>query len=252
MRLFSLLFGLGLLIYVCLMIVTRIPAGWGAYFVQSAAPNLQLSAVTGTVWNGEAANAKITIDGKTIDLGRLTWHLEPLALFQMRACAKVRSDLLGGDVCRSANNVNMLSDLVVNRLPAQVLNDAMGASLFGHGDITVNRFHVKDNGDILDLEGHLTWENAAIDPRTGTGRMELGNYAVALTENGTGGLYADITDLSGEFDVDIRGDIKLREMPKLTGTIRPSANAPNPIVQALSIFAEPLDDGGFRINFPGG
>lgn len=250
MRLLKLLLVVGLATYFCIVVVTRIPAGWGAYFLVQAAPNMQLNGVSGTVWQGEAANAKITIDGKTIDLGRLNWRLQPLALLQMKACAQIRSDLLNGDVCRNAAGVNVLTDVMVDRLPARVLNDAMGAQLAGVGNITVGEFRVKDNGEILELDGSLTWNDAGIN--AGTGWFQLGSYAVDLTENGSGGLYADISDIEGEFDVAVRGDIKLREMPKLSGTIHPKAGAPDPLKQALSIFAEPLDDGGFRINFPGG
>lgn len=250
MRLFKLLFGLGLIIYFCVVVITRIPAGWGAHFLVKGAPNLQLNGISGTLWNGKAAGAAITIDGKTIDLGRLNWHLQPMALLQLKACALIRSDLLNGDVCRTAGGLNILTNVMVDSFPAKLLNDAMGAQLAGFGNITVGEFKVTDDGDIKQLSGNVTWQDAAIN--VGTGWFQLGSYGVGLSENGSGGLYADITDLEGEFKVNVRGDIKLRQMPKLNGTIHPKEKAPEEIKQALSIFAEPTNDGGFTITWPMG
>ncbi len=252
MRLLKLLLGLGLVIYCCWAIIVRIPAGWGAHFLLNATPNLSMMGVNGTVWRGEAGNAKITIDGKTIDLGHLTWQLQPAALFKMKACALIRSDLLAGDVCRTAGGINQLTNLLIDRLPAKILNDAMGVQLAGLGNITVQTFYVNDIGDISKLEGTVLWENAGIN--VGTGWYQLGDFAIALSENGSGGLYANITDTkeTGPFGVEARGDIKLREMPKFKGTISPRNNAPNDVVQALSIFGQPNGNNGYEVTWPPG
>lgn len=248
MRLAKLLFGLGLFIYFFWAVLSSIPAAWGAHFILKASPNLKLGTVTGTVWRGETANAKITIDGKTIDLGHLSWKLKPAALLSLKACAEINSELLAGDVCRNAMGVNALTDVQVNGIAASILNEAMGAQLGGEATVSLAEFRVTDEGHIHKLDGLVTWKGARVNG--GTGWFNLGSFDVALSENGDGGLFADISDSEGEFTVAVRGDIKLREIPKLNGTIHPKANAPQEITLALSAVAEQLEDGGYKIVWP--
>lgn len=247
MRLFKLLFGLGLVCLFLVMVISRIPAGWGAHFALKAAPNLKLAGVTGTLWHGQAGNAQVYFKGKIINLGHLSWQLKPLALLQLKACALVRSDLANADVCRNAAGVNVLSNVFVDRLPAKMLNEMVSTQLAGVGNVTIPEVRVKDSGEVLKINGNVNWVDAGIN--IGTGWFQLGNYDIALTENGGGGLFADITDVQGNFDVQVRADIAIGQIPKLNGTIHLKPAAPDQIRQFLSAFTEQMDDGGFRVNF---
>lgn len=242
-------FVIGLVVYFIFAVVAKAPAQWGTKAAIDAVPNLSLGGVSGTLWDGAAAAATIEVQGQIIDLGGFAWHVDPWSLMSLNICADVNSALLEVNVCRSLAGDNHVKNLMVDQVPAKLLNKTIGvAKLEGYLSLTVKKAQFTDKGNIKSLDGTILWDEARGD--VGGGWFDLGGFMIELTENGSGGLLGSITDTSGFFELALKAEYSLGEEPRLNGTIKPRLNAQQPIVDSLGLFTEALDDGSFKITWP--
>lgn len=247
-RLAKLLFFIGLFVYFVFIVVIRAPAEWGAWAALQAAPNLSLTGISGSLWSGKAAAAEVIVGDESLDLGALTWEVDGLALLGLKACVDVDSARLRGTVCRTVNGKNNVRQLFADQLPVKMLNDFVGAQLGGVANVTIENGRFDDAGRIEQLQGNVTWQQARIN--AGTGWFALGSFAADITDNGNAGVSGDIFDLDGNFTVQLQGEYTPGEEPRLNGLITPKPDAQQPLVDALSVFTETLDDGSFRVIWP--
>lgn len=247
-RLAKLVFFIGLLLYFVIAVVVRTPAEWGAWAALKAVPGLTLSGVSGSLWSGRAASAQVNINGQPLDLGSLQWQLNGWALFLLKACLNVESENARGYVCHGVNGTTIAEKLLVDQLPAKLLDSVIGVQLGGIGSATFQRAVIGRDGSVKDLEGSVSWQRGAIN--VGTGWFALGSFAADLTDNEQGGIRANIHDLEGEFVVQLQGEYTPGGQPRVNGTVTPKENAPQPLKDALSVFAETLDDGSFKVSWP--
>ncbi len=248
MRAIKLLFFFGLAVYFLLVVIARTPATWGAWVAQQAVPGLSFSGVTGTVWQGRAAGTVLQVAGQTLDFGALRWELHKMPLVLANACLDVQSQNVNGNVCHSAGGTTRVEQLLVDQLPASLLNDNVGVLLGGMANATVSRA-VISRDRISALDGNLVWQGARVN--YGDGWMPLGGFGANLADNGAGGLRASISDLEGPFAVELQAEYQLGNgEPQVEGTVTPRANAPQQLVNGLSVLAEPLDNGAFRLTWP--
>lgn len=247
-RLLKLLFIVGLVLYFLVVVIARAPAQWGAWAALQAAPDLALTGVSGTLWDGQAATAQVRVGNEALDLGALSWELNPLALLTAKVCLDVESQMVRGYVCRTASGKNTVRQLLADQLPVRMLNDMVGVQLGGTGSITIASGRFDDEGRIEELQGNLTWQQARVN--VGTGWFALGSYGADIVDNDNGGVVANVTDLEGNFAVQLQGEINPGEEPRVNGLITPKEGAQQPLVDALSVFTESLDDGSFRVTWP--
>lgn len=247
-RLVKLLFIVGLIVYFAVVVIARAPAEWAASAALQAAPNLSLTGVSGSLWSGKAAAAEVLVGDQSLDLGTLTWEVDVLALLGLQACVDIDSERLRGTVCRTANGKNTARQLFVDQLPVSMLNNYVGAQLGGVGNVTVEQGRFDDAGYIEQLQGNVTWQQARVN--AGTGWFALGSFAADISENDEGGVRGDIFDLEGNFTVQLQAEYTPGQEPRLNGLITPKPGAQQPLVDALSVFTETLDDGSFRVIWP--
>lgn len=247
-RLAKVVFFIALLIYFVALVVVRTPAEWGAWAALQAAPNLSLTGVSGTLWSGKAAAAHVRVGDDTLDLGTLTWEVDSLALLGLKACVDLDSQKVRGQVCRTVAGKNTARQLLADQLPVNMLDDLVGVQLGGVGSVTIERGRFTDDGRIEQLQGNVTWQQARVN--VGTGWFALGSYAADVTDNGNGGISANIFDLEGNFTVQLQGEIAPGSEPRVNGIITPKEGAQQPLVDALSVFTETLDNGSFRVTWP--
>lgn len=250
-RALKVVFGGALVILFVFLVVARIPAEWGAWAVTRSVPHVKLGGVSGTLWDGKARAAMLVLDGHPLDLGGLEWNFKAMPLLIMNACVDVRSARLSGDVCRGIlTGSNAISRLMLDQLPARFLDRAVGAQLTGFGSLTVQEAEITDKGQVQKLAGTFIWQGAKVN--YGDGWLNLGSYSAELSENGKGGVKAEITDTSGDFEIRFSGEYGLGAQPVLNGTVKPRSTASSMIINALSLIAEADDSGSYRITWPMG
>lgn len=248
-KLIKLLFGIFLLAYLLIAIAARVPAEWVADAAVQAVPGLSLGGVSGTAWEGSASAAILQLPGqKLIDLGGLSWDVDVPALLAMNLCADVESRMARGHLCRSISKRNTLKQVIVDDIPVSMFGDMIGAQLGGVGSVAIRNAVITDSGEVKELDGNVTWMRAR--GNGGGGWFPLGSFAAELSDNGNGGVIADVVDVDGEFEIKLRGEIGLNSPPRLNGTIKPRPAAPQALVDTLMVFTEVLDDGTYKVTWP--
>ncbi len=250
-RALKVVFAVALVILFVFLVIARIPAEWGAWAVTRTVPNVKLGGVSGTLWEGRARSAMVVLDGQPLDLGVLDWNFKAMPLVILNACVDVRSVRLSGDVCHGVlSGTNTVEQLMLDQLPARLLDRSVGAQLTGTGSLTVQQAEITDEGQVRKLAGNFSWQGAKVN--YGDGWLNLGSYSADLTDNGKGGVRAIITDTSGDFEISLNGEYGLGAEPVLDGTVKPRNTASAMIVNALSLIAEADDSGSYRITWPMG
>ncbi len=247
-KLLKVIFGLFLLVYFVVAVVSRTPAKVVAGAIVNAAPGVTLGSVSGTAWNGRAGAATVQLPGKLLDLGGVRWKISPAALLGLNLCVDLDSGLLRGNVCRSLSGSNQFSQVFVDDFPMSMLGDMIGAELAGTGNVTIQKAVIDDAGTISDIKGNVTWMRAR--GNGGGGWYPLGSFAAELSPNGNGGIHAHVVDVDGEFEVKLDGEVGVKSLPKVLGTIKPRANAPQILVDTLMVFTELQDDGTYKLTWP--
>lgn len=247
-KLAKLAFGIFLLAYFLCMVASHAPAQLVADIAVKNAPGLTLSGVSGTVWNGRAAAASINIARKQIDLGGLSWKVNVPALLTFNLCTDLQTGLFSGNLCRGISGKNTVKQFILDDFPVSTFNDVLLVQLGGTGSVTIKNMVVNDKGIVDEVDAHLTWMRARGDG--GSGWYPLGSFVADITENGRGGIKANVVDVDGEFEVKMEGEVGINELPKARGTVKPRAEAPQALTDSLMLFGEQLDDGSFKLSWP--
>lgn len=247
-KLAKFLFFVFLLVYFTVTVVSQTPAKVAANMVLQQAPGLSLSGVSGTVWSGKAGAAKVQIGADTLDLGGLSWDLDVWSLLGFKVCSDLKSQLIQGHVCRNLTGENALSQVMVDNIPASMFNNLVGAQLGGTASATIQNAIVTDQGKFKALQGNLTWMRAR--GNGGGGWFPLGSFGADVTDNGDGGIRGTIIDIDGEFEIKMEASYNFDGQPRVNGTIKPRANAPQALVDTLGVFTQALDDGSYRLEWP--
>lgn len=159
-----------------------------------------LGGLGGTVWNGHAARASLSMDGRVLVLGRVEWSVDPLSLLLLspevslhsrwgsqRIDARIQRPVTGGLILRdvsAALDVGFTQHL----LPLYV-----GGVL----EIDLGRLQMTAVG--LDrVEGRLVWRNAVWTAHAGD--VFLGNYVLELVGQ-EAGAEGRVLTLSGPLSV---------------------------------------------------
>ena len=166
---------------------------------QLLAPNLPAIALTdleGTVWQGQANQAVITIDGEAILLGVLSWEFEPLSLLDRTAVVHVKADApehhLQATVIASATDPITINNLE-GRLPISLLEPWV--PMLVKGDIVFVFDHIIADQQLLAIDGLLNAES--IVWLGGNYEMPLGSYMmqIFLQDNQ---VHIDINDFNAD------------------------------------------------------
>ncbi|KGI77269.1 hypothetical protein LF63_0111850 [Oleiagrimonas soli] len=199
--------GLLLVLLIVAVLVAFFPASWAWRLARDHAPQLQVGALHGSVWNGRAED--VVYAG--MPLGEVDWTLSRLAVFgHLRLDARVDGPLLRGDGrLQRRGDVLIGRDLhaVVHaqRLPITV--GSPGLQPMGDVEIDIARLHVRDRWP-QQLDGTVSWQAALADAQ---GPVSLGRLHARLHEQAGTTLIATLGDdggplaLSGQAQVSLLG-----------------------------------------------
>lgn len=249
LRLLKLVFIIVLVFLFFGLVIARTPAEWGAWAVHRAAPQVVLSGVTGTLWSGRAASAQVIIEDQSLDLGTLNWTLNRLPLLTSRACMRLESFRLNGDVCHGIFSGNTtVRQMTLDEIPASLLDRHVYAQMAGTASLTLQKAVINAQGNVRELDGNLVWLGARVN--YGEGWLNMGSYVAEFTENNNGGARVLFTDTDGDFEVNLTGDYTPGGDPAIQGYVKPRPTAAAMIVNALSFMAEADDSGAYRLAWP--
>ncbi|MEO0436322.1 MAG: type II secretion system protein N [Pseudomonadota bacterium] len=235
------------LVIVFTLAIMNVPAR-AVTMLLSGAP-VQLSGLTGTALNGEAARAIANSPAGPIHLGRLSWSVNPFTLLTLSPKLDLESEWGRQRFSTRAGvgtDSTSLSDVDAS-LPAALIRQLLPIALDGMLKLQLERFSLVD-GVATEAQGRLVWESAAW--LTNTGARPLGTYVAELSSSEQGAISADILTLSGsvviEGSAQFQGDRYELDL-KLSGDGTPLDRE---LSQALSLLASPEGE-AFRMKLSG-
>jgi general secretion pathway protein N len=239
-------------LYFLFLLLAQAPAAWGVWALHRAVPDVRLTGVSGTIWDGRAVGGTIAAGQKLVPVDDLRWQVNPWALMSLNACATVEAQVVNqpasGAVCAAPGNVIHAHNVQLSA-PMALVGDWFNVNVGGLASLQLQELRLKEQS-VLELEGNLSWRDARW--RDGERSYSLGAFAAKLTENPQGGVHADIFELDGPFKVDLSADFVIGQEPVVQGTVNPSPKAPAPIREAIQFVGEPIEGGGFRLAWPPG
>lgn len=211
-----------------------------------AAPDIQLSGISGTVWSGRAAEAA----AGGLYVNDLKWRFRPLQLFTGKAAWSVEAEPVSGfietGIAVTLGNSFRFSDLNA-ALTAASLN-AMVPMSGVDGAVTL-KFDsiVVHDGMPIEAIGTAAISNLVVP---GLSRSTLGDYRAVFQTTDTG-IRGQVEDLSGVLD--LRGTIEFHDDQsyRFTGQVAAKPTAPDSVVQQLQFLGSTNAEGRHSFRFEG-
>lgn len=244
-------FILFLIVYFLYLVVSNTPAKWAAWGVHKAAPQLWLSSVEGTLWEGKARSAQIDVGPAVIPLGEVRWKLSPLSLFMLSPCVNFSANLpkqqIVGDLCQGVGGSSRIKGLSLDA-PVAAFEEILPIDATGLISLQVISAEFNASGKVNAMDARLSWQSARA--HTGETWLVLGDFAATAKADGAGGVKAEFFDVSGPYKTKLDATWRGGETWKFKGTIAPQENAAEVVKQGLKILGEEVSDGVFQVQWP--
>lgn len=144
--------------------------------IPADAPRLKLLNTSGTVWNGQAAEAIVDIDGVPMALGQLSWQLSASSLLGGTPVVDVvilgEQHNLKGKVTVNQQGV-VRADNIEGRLPISMLEPWLPMLVKGEMALVIDHW-IFSQDELIALDGVINLEY--VDWLGGAYDMPLGNY----------------------------------------------------------------------------
>lgn len=240
-----------LIVYFLFLVVAKTPASFAAWAVHKAVPNLWLTSVQGTLWEGRAGAAQADMVGNIIPLGQVNWQLSPTSLLMLKPCLTFdtasTSQMMSGSVCQSLFGTTTVRDLNVD-MPIAVIKDLLPIEARGQLSVSILSANIT-NQRVNSMDARFSWQNAAIALEDF--RMKLGAFGGQAQHSGDGGIDAKIFDISGPFTLDLSASWHPGEtIWKIEALVTPKDSAPPEAIQGLQLFGEEVETGTYKVVWP--
>ena len=227
----------GLIVFLLVLVVTfpaRVAYQW------FAPPDIQLSSISGSIWNGSAAEG---LAGGAY-LRDISWRLQPAKLFSgalaFQTSANPASGSMNADVAMGLSGSLALTDLVGN-VPLDLVHNAFQqAGISGDVSLQFSRL-VLENGLPVDADGSVTVANFFARDLSAS---VLGDYR-AVFQSGGDVVTGSVEDVSGVLDISGTITINSDRSYSLIGEVAALPGAPPSIEQQLRFLGSP-DERGMR------
>lgn len=241
-----------------LLVIIKLPATWVIYAVQKAAPNLQVSDVSGTLWSGQAKYSQWFSNGHTLALGKLDWQIRGLSLLMLNPCVNFSSEAsnqyVKGLACVSLLSQELSAEKIDVSLPVAKVAPFFNVNLEGVLDGFVEEFVWKNN-QLEKSDLSFLWQRASVF--NGNQWIPLGDIQGRAKDDGQGSLTAVINHVetaqqieppvSLNLEASISELMAVRPKIRVQGTVAASAES-GALRQMLQLVGEPLADGSYQID----
>lgn len=241
------------------LVLRNFPATWVLYAVQKAAPGLQVSGVSGSLWTGEAEYSQWVDRGHTVPLGKLQWRLKGLSLLSLSPCvnfsALAQSQAIKGNACYSVLSAKAIAEEIDINLPVARVAPYFSVDLDGTIDAYIQKATWQDQ-KLGETELNFLWQRAALF--NGSIWVPLGSIQGRAQDDGSGGLNSQLNHVEDAqqrtaVPLKLNIDASLTQLAAAQPKINVSGNmTPGPgnsvLKQMLQFIGEPLGDGSYRID----
>lgn len=238
-----------LLAYSVFMLVLT-PASWWLRLVPLPA-NVQLGTVTGTLWRGEVQG----IAYQNLVLPTLEWQLAPWSLFTLRAKVSFQAGsvqqeqqpYMQGTLIAGFSGMQLQQSLFKMPVATVVpmLQLPLPVQATGNLLLQIDQLNLKQ-GACQQLQGQASWLDAKLQPPTGQW-LDLQQLHADLSCEQD--LPVLVTDANNVLSLDIRASIKPSGRLTVQGSLKPSADLPEEVHQAMRFVGQPDANGRYSLNF---
>ncbi len=196
-----------------IFLITSLPASVAVSFVNNnpmLSRQLQLSAVSGTLWSGSAASVQIS----GINIGKLNWNLKllPLLLGELSVYVNFRNQMASAKAMSGSGTfaISFSGDVSVENFMASFSADSLGPLMYGlparfSGDVNM---HIDSlslvKGRRINLKSRIVVSKAGlVSPQ----RIDYGDILIQASPQLTGSQLV-LTDQGGPLILD--GNIKIK------------------------------------------
>ena len=236
-------------IFFIVLIFISAPAQLLTSLVHRTVPQLWLAEAQGSFWQGRVSKAIVTVDGSSIDLGRLEWSLKPLSLFYLQPALELTVEkprqTLAASLSIGFGGVRLSN--VQGELPLALAQSWVPLLINGHVfyDIEAVTF---SGGELESIHGKLNLRDVIW--QGGDELMPLGDYQANIEGQEQ---VIDIKVSDQQARLGIEGDVQV----KMTGgysvrvQMSPQASLHESIIQSLSWIGKPQANGEVLIDRKG-
>ena len=245
------LFLLGLASYLVFMFVS-VPASFLTRYILprvEAARSLKLQNVHGSIWNGEANDARLA----SFDLGKLDWELSGWGLItgnvKLKLKAKNESSHASGHVTLGFDGMFDASDVAL-AFPAETLQPlfyGFPISIAGEVSGRLEQLSYLED-ELLIAEGRLLWQGAALRAPQ---NIELGDFEINFTPHNNGSKIK----LTDRGDGPVKAEINVRIDGKgkygMNGWLQARDASQQHITEALRVLGRADNSGRYWVAYSG-
>lgn len=233
----------GLIVFLAVL-ATTFPAR--VAYNQFAPPDLSLTGISGSIWNGSAAEGLAA----GAYLRNLTWQIQPASILSGQLAYRVSAQPAAGQI---EANVAVALDgaltlsAMTGSMPLDLVHEAFQQAGIS-GDLALDFARlVLRNGLPEDVEGNVTVTNFFV-PELSSAR--LGDYRAEFhTDSGT--VTAEVTDTSGVLEVNGVVTLAPDRSYSLIGNVGARPSAPPSVTRQLEFLGSPDDKGMRPFRFEG-
>ena len=245
------LIALGSIAYLVFLIAS-LPASFLTRYMLPAVPAaraLQLQGVSGSLWQGQAAEARLN----NFNLGKLNWELNgwSLLLGDIDLLLNFRNDTTQGRAQLSLGvGGSMRASNVDMQLPAERLAPLMyGFPVSLAGEVHGNLKELElEPGRTLQGRGRIVWRAAALRAPQ---NIELGDFVTTLEPLNQGSKLAINDQGQGPVETDITITVKGNGEYKMNGWMRPRDASQQHITEALRLIGRADNTGRYWVAYNG-
>lgn len=241
---------LALLVFVGFLLFTA-PARLVPLVVSQLAPMVQLQHVTGSLWRGTVASAVVAMDGSALNLGKLSWRLNPLSILRLNPSLHIETDAgshhLTADISVSLLSQQVEAEAVRGEFPISLLEPWVPMLVRGTIELDIERLAF-DANSLRAAEGQLYVRR--LDWVAGPRPLPLGSYTAELNV-AQGSLLITLSDrqallgVDGLLTINPAGPYQLEAVLSSTDELAPE------ITQSLKFLGRKNADGNFVLNNKG-
>lgn len=242
--------------FVCLLYGA--PAALMAILLRGAAPQLQLQNVSGSFWNGRAAQAFWSQNGeqqnnRTFALGSIEWHLQPWSLLWLHPSAHIATNY-GEQFIDAKLRISPLGHVRLTQtsaaVPAALLSNFAPLPARGQIGVKLDQAEIART-QLIDLRGSLYWQQAQW--QWNSHWLALGDYRCELTMPAEQKIHCAVQGqgtlaVDGAVDVDTKARAWSMQLQMQTAT-----SLPDDFRQGMQLMlgAQPDAQGKFEVKRSG-
>lgn len=242
---------LGVAVYLVFLVVS-LPASFLTRYVLPAMPaarNLQLQGVNGSIWNGQAAEARFN----NFNLGKLNWEFNAwgLLLGNLDMLLRFRNDTTQG---RARINLGLGGSLSANNVDVQMPAERLAPLMYGFpvslaGEVHGNLKELElEPGETLQGRGRIVWRAAALRAPQ---NIELGDIVTTLEPVNRGSKLVIKDQGQGPVETDITITVKGNGEYKMNGWFKPRDASQQHITEALRLIGRADNAGRYWVAYNG-